>query len=988
MAELQRALEWAKNNPQDERAKKLIDMVSSGKLNSDMVQAKSIQQESGGVMGALKQGVQGVKQSFRDVTNKNADIINSGQSPASQVAQVAGQNVKFFGSLAANAAGTVAKAVTPDVIEEPIKQKFTELVQMGIDTPTAQKAIQAYQEFKQAHPEAAGNAEAAGNFIDFALWGLGAGAGVKVGEQVLATAVKTTGKAVDKTAQLGGSLAKTATSLGTGMERTTIDQIIKTPGIFTAKEMAKIDRESIFNKAKTAIEGRIEALSETGKQYEGVRKSGQVVEFKQNPLQEVLGKYGIGVDESGKIVATAESVPLGSGDLKALEGFIGQYGSNKLSANGFLNARKALSNMANYAEDKTDMAGKIARELRKKYDEFGKGTLKGLAELDAKYAPETKLLSGIKKVIFNRDGTIKDNAISKIANLTGKGKEQVLKKMEQIVPGITEDVNILKAIENVELAKGKQVGAYLKGGVGGFVVSGGNPVAAIASAIITSPQIAVPLIRTYGKLKNVGKDVIDGIIGKMKKGVKLVGEEKKIVDEAVDKASGKLLERAKNIRPGLTIKQDLSFPNKSPLYAEARKYKSAEEFVDSIGEDTYKKIYKPIQNKVDDIHVRLESTCVDCEGGADFVDSQMAKAVEIPKRGKWANKIREDWAGRGGLRGGKQGNRIDDYDTSLYLTDEYLIFQESGIENFYKLENAPKLDSKSQLTSIWKEANKGQITPENLQSIGLTTEDVGKIKSPLYAEARKYKTLQDFKDNYAGGLILDRNKVNDWISGGPNNEVMVSKLLGPDGKKFMKKMDLPDIPVRVQEASEETIGHYAQIEWRGGNRLKDARINIEISPTEEFGVKELASKEASLLHELAHAKQIRMNRLGGKKVQGEISETAAQKNASFHYNKAIEDTYDEAHQALIGGIKTATPKSGVKLNMKDNINKLASLVDKADMTVMRQFLDYHNLNENMPFSVFNKAENLRKLMKIKETATTDQLADIFDQIMESARKLK
>ena len=118
---------------------------------------------------------------------------------------------------------------------------------------------------------------------------------------------------------------------------------------------------------------------------------------------------------------------------------------------------------------------------------------------------------------------------------------------------------------------------------------------------------------------------------------------------------------------------------------------------------------------------------------------------------------------------------------------------------------------------------------------------------------------------------IDREKVNNWISGGPDSTVPVSEILTPHGKQIMKKLELPDIPVRVQEAGEDTIGHSAQIEWRGGNRLKDARINIEISPTEEFGVDYLAGKESDLLHELAHAKQVTMNRLGGKKIQSEIS---------------------------------------------------------------------------------------------------------------------
>jgi len=173
-------------------------------------------------------------------------------------------------------------------------------------------------------------------------------------------------------------------------------------------------------------------------------------------------------------------------------------------------------------------------------------------------------------------------------------------------------------------------------------------------------------------------------------------------------------EGEKGLKPSLPKKPK---PSIEPLIEEAKKYKSAEEFVDSIGEETYKKIYKPILSKVDDISVNFESTCVDCKGGADFVDNQMAKAIEVPKKGKWANKIREQWAGQGGFRNGKIGNRIDDYDTSLYLTDDYLIFQESGIENFYKLENAPKINSKSQLTDIWNKANKSTLPKPKKQPI-------------------------------------------------------------------------------------------------------------------------------------------------------------------------------------------------------------------------------------------------------------------------------
>lgn len=55
MADLNAALDWARNNPNDERSKKLLNAVSSGKITSDSIKAKSIQQEV-----RQPQGVEGI----------------------------------------------------------------------------------------------------------------------------------------------------------------------------------------------------------------------------------------------------------------------------------------------------------------------------------------------------------------------------------------------------------------------------------------------------------------------------------------------------------------------------------------------------------------------------------------------------------------------------------------------------------------------------------------------------------------------------------------------------------------------------------------------------------------------------------------------------------------------------------------------------------------------------------------------------------------
>jgi hypothetical protein len=166
--------------------------------------------------------------------------------------------------------------------------------------------------------------------------------------------------------------------------------------------------------------------------------------------------------------------------------------------------------------------------------------------VDARFSSERQFLDRVKGVMFDKKGNIKDNAISKIATLTGKGKEMMLERMERVIPGITEDLNILKAIEDIDYAKGQKVGSYGRAmiGAGGGAVVGG-PVGAILGAIATSPQVGVSLIRSYGKAKGMAKEAIEAVIGKMKSGKKLLDTEKKIIDEAVNEAVKKAGSRVK-----------------------------------------------------------------------------------------------------------------------------------------------------------------------------------------------------------------------------------------------------------------------------------------------------------------------------------------------------------------------------------------------------------------------------------------------------------
>ena len=75
-------------------------------------------------------------------------------------------------------------------------------------------------------------------------------------------------------------------------------------------------------------------------------------------------------------------------------------------------------------------------------------------------------MKNIKKDFFNRDGTLKDNALSKLSNLTKKGNEARLERVKVLIPDIEPQINAIKALEDVKLANGQKVGTYFRTGIG------------------------------------------------------------------------------------------------------------------------------------------------------------------------------------------------------------------------------------------------------------------------------------------------------------------------------------------------------------------------------------------------------------------------------------------------------------------------------------------------------------------------------------------
>lgn len=317
-------------------------------------------------------------------------------------------------------------------------------------------------------------------------------------------------KVGDKIADISSKTTKFGLSQATGLNPETIKEIIQNPSQYSGESLKSTNRTALSQSVKESIDSRLENLSDIGKGYDTIRQSNATVSIPPQTVTSVLKKYGLQIVD-GKIKTTSESIPLSSTDKTALEDFLSVYGNeSNLSSNAFLNTREALSQLSKYDSAKSGNLEKISRDLRREYDSLGKKQIPGLAQLDSEYAPEVSILRQIKKDYLKPDGEFKDGAINKIANLTGTGKDQILERLEKIQPGVTQRIKILKAAEDIEKAAGLKVGTYLRStGLAGGVLTG-NP-ALIVSAIISSPEIAVKLLRSYGYTKKTIAPIVSAL---------------------------------------------------------------------------------------------------------------------------------------------------------------------------------------------------------------------------------------------------------------------------------------------------------------------------------------------------------------------------------------------------------------------------------------------------------------------------------------------
>jgi hypothetical protein len=601
-----RAQRWLQENPEDPRAERVRQKLATMQPAQEPVQALEttepdiVEEETG-----LLEGIGGsIGKRFSNIFKiVKGERISTGEVLNSTIGEKALQTIGQLAALPFDVLNEGLKAgynTLPEGAREGLESGLkavaeTEGGQAGLQA--LGQGVEAYQEWANNNPREAQNLEAVVNIASALPIGAGAKVGVRAGEtavkplmEIAEQGIKGSVKSLEKVGtnigrgavRIGGDIAEKTPNIGkygvsqvTGFSPETIETIIKTPGAFTKEEMSKISRESVFGKVNEKVTKMIDDLSDTGKAYDPIRTSGEYVTIDKKFIPEMLEKYGFKV-VNGKIASTTKSLTREKSDISALQNFMDNWGSKTvLEADEFLNMRKDLAELAKFGSisGKTGASETIAKGIRNELNARYRQEIPGLEDLDNQFSSRIEELGKVKGIIFDKQGNIKSNAISTIANLTGKGKEQQLKELKKIIPDIEEQVNILKAIQDIEATQGQKVGTYLRGTAGmagGFGV--GGPVGALVGAIATSPTVALEILKAYGKMKNLR--MTDSIISKMKAGTPLVAKEQKIVQEAFEDAVDNIENRIKT--NDLKGKGEI-FP--TSLIEEAKKYGSAEEFV-------------------------------------------------------------------------------------------------------------------------------------------------------------------------------------------------------------------------------------------------------------------------------------------------------------------------------------------------------------------------------------------------------------------------
>lgn len=412
----------------------------------------------------------GVAQSFAERDKKVSEaatrVQQGKQSKASGIFQAIGQTAGLAGDTAFTAVKEGVRTVAPSAI--PAVKKT---VEAALQTSPVRKATQAYGGFKEKHPTAAANVEAAANIAGIFPAAKGAQIATKVGAKATAETAKATGKVAVAAGKKVAKAPASAASVLTNVPRDVFERAADpewTPIIERAiKHVSDNEKQPYLDVAKRTSEGinvaerraadRLAhekmffrsdnpgARFDVASRYENIvaalkpyRSSGLIVEGQPGPRGSVLDYKVAQTPQSSFTPREVDKLNELLGKLKA---------SKEVEIDDLLSLRQSFSTA--YDEiplgvngDPRPYHAAVMSLKSSAEDTIDKILPPGLKDAFAQYRMLEEMKSAIGNKVIDGQGNLKDTAEQFLANLGNVNKGNVRNSAEE-----------LKAMTGIDVAR-------------------------------------------------------------------------------------------------------------------------------------------------------------------------------------------------------------------------------------------------------------------------------------------------------------------------------------------------------------------------------------------------------------------------------------------------------------------------------------------------------------------------------------------------------
>lgn len=347
-------------------------------------------------------------------------------------------------------------------------------------------------------------------------------------------------KIIWKPLKIGKNFLEVFVNKLSGISKEEREFIKKNPDL--VDEFLKWDKnsQSLLDKIKERFDGLQLEKKLEGEEYEKLRTSNKPVEISEmlNQISKRLKEAGLEFNNEW-VKVNRNYTPAINRKFEEMGTFLDELRKlwNSATAEDVWWARRQIDTLAKWewvpAGLEADAIGLI-RDVRGILDAELKKQIPDMKVLDDSYKKTIAEIKEMKQDWFNKDGTLKDSAYSKIRNLTNKGSNQPkLARLEKLLPWITQELKGLAVAESIERAGKQMVGQYANQifGVWGWItaitslmsgwLSAWPIVLGILWATLATPKNLVKLLKYQGKIS----ESFDKIKSKILNGIKLTPAE-------------------------------------------------------------------------------------------------------------------------------------------------------------------------------------------------------------------------------------------------------------------------------------------------------------------------------------------------------------------------------------------------------------------------------------------------------------------------------